>query len=488
MSKNINKIQISSSEDDKLQFGGNWVAKKLWRLERLIFKRYSVVNSRVKDIINYISNVESKVDLLNDEHGQLSVQHVRINPNNGIEETHVSYCSSEYIPINRRYSITASVNITAAASAIALYANDYSFIGAISTKINTIEGVSNGTYYELETDKIPSNAAYFRVCSIKNDSSRNYYTNGPMQESRDGAMSDTISNVVKSLDSKVNKENGKGLSTNDYTNEDKQKLSQLPTNSNFKAAIAAKQDALTTSDDLMISQDNELSLTDKAKYATFDAQWTAIGGTVVESGKAYSINGGTGSFVDAVKAMSYYCERPLKDMTAMCFGKTLKLLPTFIAPNAVDVVFNNAFQSLYGIDKVVIKSTLDGGAIYAGDMFAAFNSSKVKEIDCILDVSKADNVKNAFVYCRMEKIKLRGLKSDVSFHYANKLSLASLQYLVANAANTKTITVTVHPDVYAKLSGDTTNAAAAALPSDELAQWQQVLADAVTKNISFATT
>lgn len=477
MSKNINKIQISSSEDDKLQFGGNWLAKKLWRLERLIFKRYSVVNSRVKDIINYISNVEDRVNLLNDEHGQLSVQHVRINPNNGIEEEHVSYCSSEYIPINRRYSITASVNITAAASAIALYANDYSFIGAISTKINTIEGVSNGTYYELETDKIPSNAAYFRVCSIKNDSSRNYYTNGPMQESRDGAMSDTISNVVKSLDSKVNKENGKGLSTNDYTNEDKQKLSQLPTNSNFKADIAAKQDALTTSDDLVISQDNKLSLTDKAKYATFDAQWTAIGGTVVESGKTYSINGGTGDFADAVKAMTYYTEQPRADLSWLCFGKSLKLLPTIIVPNTASVNFSRAFTSLYGINKVVIKSTLDGGTIRVSDMFAAFNSSQVKELDCVLDVSAANNLSMAFPYSKIEEIRLKRLNDNISFPHSKNISLASLSYLVENAANgDKAITLTVHADVFAKLTDESNT------------EWHAVAVAALAKNITIAST
>ena len=62
-----------------------------------------------------------------------------------------------------------------------------------------------------------------------------------------------------------------------------------------------------------------------------------------------------------------------------------------------------------------------------------------------------------------------------------------MQYLVTNAANTSSITVTVHPDVYAKLTGDTTNAAAAALTAEELAQWQQLVTDATSKNINFAT-
>lgn len=63
---------------------------------------------------------------------------------------------------------------------------------------------------------------------------------------------------------------------------------------------------------------------------------------------------------------------------------------------------------------------------------------------------------------------------------------SSVNYLVANAANTSTITITVHADVYAKLTGDTTNAAAAALTEEEAAAWRQVLADANAKNISFA--
>ena len=66
-----------------------------------------------------------------------------------------------------------------------------------------------------------------------------------------------------------------------------------------------------------------------------------------------------------------------------------------------------------------------------------------------------------------------------------KLSLASVEYIASHSS--AGVTVTVHPDVYAKLTGDTTNAAAAALTADELAQWQEVLGQAVAKNISFAT-
>lgn len=47
-------------------------------------------------------------------------------------------------------------------------------------------------------------------------------------------------------------------------------------------------------------------------------------------------------------------------------------------------------------------------------------------------------------------------------------------------------TVTVHKDVYAKLTGDTTNAAAAALTEEELAQWMAIMVTAGEKGIVFA--
>lgn len=68
------------------------------------------------------------------------------------------------------------------------------------------------------------------------------------------------------------------------------------------------------------------------------------------------------------------------------------------------------------------------------------------------------------------------------------LSFDSLDYLVNHRQNLHTpATVTVHADVYAKLTGDTTNAAAAALTPEELAQWTALVERAAEKNTTFAT-
>lgn len=75
----------------------------------------------------------------------------------------------------------------------------------------------------------------------------------------------------------------------------------------------------------------------------------------------------------------------------------------------------------------------------------------------------------------LEHVLISELRSSVSFSQCPKLSLDSLTHLVANAANTAAITITVHPDVYAKLTDESNT------------EWHQVLTDATTKNIIIAT-
>ena len=85
--------------------------------------------------------------------------------------------------------------------------------------------------------------------------------------------------------------------------------------------------------------------------------------------------------------------------------------------------------------------------------------------------------------------KLERLQNDVSFANNPLIDLDSFTYMVEHRTtfNTNVYTVTVHADVYAKLTGDTTNEAAAALTADELSQWQALLTKAAGKNIAFAS-
>ena len=68
----------------------------------------------------------------------------------------------------------------------------------------------------------------------------------------------------------------------------------------------------------------------------------------------------------------------------------------------------------------------------------------------------------AFAGCvKLRNVELSKAKVNISFSDSPLLSLDSIQYLVANAANTTPITVTLHPDAYARLTDEIITAATA---------------------------
>lgn len=81
----------------------------------------------------------------------------------------------------------------------------------------------------------------------------------------------------------------------------------------------------------------------------------------------------------------------------------------------------------------------------------------------------------AFTDCNsLQNVKFRQLRYNVDLKDSPRLTLESFQYLVKNATNTSAITVTVHADVYAKLT------------DPQQADWYAVNTAAQGKQISFA--
>lgn len=82
----------------------------------------------------------------------------------------------------------------------------------------------------------------------------------------------------------------------------------------------------------------------------------------------------------------------------------------------------------------------------------------------------------AFTSCKsLQDIRIEQLRYNVNLNDSPLLTLESFQYLVENATNTSAITVTVHADVYAKLT------------DSQQADWSAVNTAAQGKQISFAT-
>lgn len=75
----------------------------------------------------------------------------------------------------------------------------------------------------------------------------------------------------------------------------------------------------------------------------------------------------------------------------------------------------------------------------------------------------------------LQEIRIKQLRYNVALKDSPLLTLESFQYLVENATNTSAITVTVHADVYAKLT------------DPQQADWYAVNTAARGKQISFAT-
>lgn len=310
---------------------------------------------------------------------------------------------------------------------------------------------------------------------------------------------DTI--VDKARDGLVEQVSGKGLSTNDYTDADKQKLGALPTNVELTNKLATKQDALTTSEEFSISPDNKLSLTDVAKMQNFIDRWNEawkIDG--VQYGKYDPDNAPDAfhpfmgndvwmTYEEALDVWEYSVHEPFTNLSGAFTNVPCR---TFLPLPYRSVNYRGAISLKGMCARNENVEAVNVRVIKASDLFDAFAfAKKLKKVVGIIDVSEITNVRNFWYFTDgalvLSEISLKGLKVGISMWNNPLLSLASLQYLIANAANTATITVTVHKDVYAKLTGDTTNAAAAALSTEEAAQWQQVVTDAAAKKISFAT-
>ena len=128
----------------------------------------------------------------------------------------------------------------------------------------------------------------------------------------------------------------------------------------------------------------------------------------------------------------------------------------------------------------------------SGNLAWAFRgNSKLKTVLGIVDISEVTSGDNLIWNCALlEDVNLKGLRNNIRLRGCPKLSLATMQYLVDNASTAitaeKPVVVTVEADVFAKLTGDTTNEAAAALTDDEKTAWAAVLTAATSKYISFA--
>lgn len=277
--------------------------------------------------------------------------------------------------------------------------------------------------------------------------------------------------------------------------------------------ITSKQGALSVSEDLSLSADNELSLTDSAKRAVFNDMFNSEGNicnrlhyslpvsakydpeNAPDASHPYWCNKIWLTYEEAMDAYNHRLTPSASPAGAIrqC-GPLRTVICSFHTILGEKLDFSSTFHSLSKLE-VARLSTNDRQGVWVSNMQEAFyGCSKLKEImPTIIDSTDSSFSWNAaFAHCaELESFQIKELSHNLNLQGSPKLSLATMQYLVDNASTAitaeKPVVVTVHADVFAKLTGDTTNPAVAALTPAELAQWQQILTAATAKNISFTT-
>lgn len=146
------------------------------------------------------------------------------------------------------------------------------------------------------------------------------------------------------------------------------------------------------------------------------------------------------------------------------------------------------YQAFYSCRSLVVVA--GNFIVYNGTRMFSW-CDKLKEIIGSINLPNSNmRVPEMFVMCKsLETVVIKDINGNISFSDSPLLKYESVKGFIDNRSSryTSPITITVHPAVYAKLTGDTTNAAAAALTDEEAAAWQGLVTAAAAKNISFAT-
>lgn len=151
-------------------------------------------------------------------------------------------------------------------------------------------------------------------------------------------------------------------------------------------------------------------------------------------------------------------------------------LPPRKTPNQFTIAINVTARSTFTSSKFkTIYLCPESGVVRFSDCTFLFHGCQqlVSIVGGVTFENK--NNKSALTLCKsLQNIRIQQLRYNVDLKDSPLLTLESFQYLVENATNTSAITVTVHADVYAKLT------------DPQQADWYAVNTAAQGKQISFA--
>lgn len=313
------------------------------------------------------------------------------------------------LPLSKTYPIVLK-NVLARGNAVAVC-----FYDAAGSFISYPEGIENlNGDFTVSADKYPASACYFIACSEKADST---YTHGPSIESREGAVSEAI-----------------------------------------QAAITA-------------AADEEL-----------DAQAAAIGAIHNYTTGYFEYNTLTDITAEQMRKIILFgkttftqpgeCGRSLTRTESETLNALIRTNWIHWGPNAVAYCTDLRY-SFYSqqVEVIIGPKRNDIWNVTPSSMEGfCWRCPQLRIIDMYIYITNLRANEYLFNECpKLETVYLCAIKTSFNIIGAPLLSLASIQYMVDNAANTSPITITLHPDAHARLT-------------------EELVAQAAEKQITFATT
>lgn len=194
------------------------------------------------------------------------------------------------------------------------------------------------------------------------------------------------------------------------------------------------------------------------------------------------------SYDEALEVMRVPDIRLSQGVNSYTSYRTARTLFPLIGGSATYIFGLCAYSYKLEIVRIVNHSIAYGGdnpdttVMNIRDTSEAFTyCTSLLEVQGILHVQNNDAQRvhfyNGLIRCdNLHTLWLNGVCLNIpSFRWLKSIKCECIQYLIENAANTDAITITVHPDVFAKLTDETNT------------DWHPLLALAAEKNISFGT-
>lgn len=262
--------------------------------------------------------------------------------------------------------------------------------------------------------------------------------------------------IYTALQGKVDKVEGKGLSSNDYTNEEKAQVAEN------KANISSKQDKLS----ITLNDNGNIVISNLEGGAKEFMPATPSGDPMhyayVAAGAVWNASTGyweyrkdEGGLTDLTNEDMRVCYAEAWLNSAVQSGVFFDVKGRTTLNRIVWTSANDLTNAYRGDNLEVIFLKGSGNDVIPKNTIGTFwFCYKLKRIANVIDLNYGSVAFEIRSCPLLEYIRLKNIKKNVDIAQCPKISKDSLLYMIQNSAATSAITIKVHADVYAKYSTD----------------------------------